>query len=708
MELTDRDKELIKGHIDRGEPLPPRYKLELFADAPSTELIWPGKTTEVETVVLPFQSIEQIDEPRDEINEELSLFAAGPSGRQSGGWTNKLIWGDNRLILSSLANGPLRQEIEDAGGLKLVYVDPPFDVGADFSFRTKVADADVTKSPSIIEELAYRDTWGSGRDSFLSMFAERVALIGSLMADGGLLFAHFDENVGHEAKALMDGIFGPDRYHGEIIWQLGTGSKSRKFFSIQHNYLLVYRFGESAPTFNPNLPIMREPFAEGSLATHFRNVDEDGRRYRVRVVNGREYTYYADEGRAVGSVWTDIPSMTANSPIIAESTGYPTQKPEKLLERIIAGSSEEGDLVADFFCGSGTTMAVAEKLGRKWIGADLGRFAIHTSRKRLIGVQRELKVAGAPYRSFEILNLGKYEREYFVGVNQNLPEEQRIEDSIAREDAYLDLVCQAYSAERTEQIPPFHASKAGVGVIVGPVDAPVSKSLVDDAVFAAIDCGLSRVDILGFEYEMGLTPAIMDEAKKQGVELSLKYIPRDVFDKRAIAKGDVTFYDVAYVEAEPRVNGRNVTVELTDFGVFYRQEDVDQVINSLKRKNQSKVIIDKGQIVKLTRTGKNAAKREVLTEQWSDWIDYWAVDFDYESQKELLTFTDEHDKQGTAWTGRYVFENEWQSYRTRRDRTLELTSVPHTYEKPGAYRVAVKVIDIFGNDTTRIVDVEVK
>ena len=395
-----------------------------------------------------------------------------------------------------------------------------------------------------------------------------------------------------------------------------------------------------------------------------------------------------------------------NRPYGDEITGYPTQKPRALLERIIKASSNEGDIVADFFCGSGTTLAVAERLGRKWIGADLGRFAIHTSRKRLIGVQRELKAEAAPYRAFEVLNLGKYERQYFVGVNSALSEPEQRSESHAREDAYLDLICRAYSAERAEQMPPFHATKSGAGVVIGPVDAPVPRSLVDEAIDAASQAGMGRVDVLGFEFEMGLTPAIKDEAKARGVELALRYIPTDVFDKRAIAKGDVRFYDVAYVEAATHVDGQSASVELTDFGVFYRQQDLDDVASSLKRKNQSKVVIDKGQIVKITNTGANGFRREVLTHHWSDWIDYWAVDFDYHSQKELITLTEDGEDR-TAWTGRYIFENEWQSYRTRKDRTLDLISAPHEYEVLGAYQVAVKVIDIFGNDTTRVFEVEV-
>lgn len=183
MSLSDREKEQLKALIDAGQPLPPRYKGMLFDQPHEAELIWPGKTHEVTNVALPFQSIEQIDEPRAGTQAGTTdLFALDQdTGRQTGGWTNKLIWGDNKLVLASLKNGPLRREIEAAGGLKLVYIDPPFDVGADFSFALEVGGESLTKEPSVIEELAYRDTWGRGQDSYLSMVYERLVLIRDLL-----------------------------------------------------------------------------------------------------------------------------------------------------------------------------------------------------------------------------------------------------------------------------------------------------------------------------------------------------------------------------------------------------------------------------------------------------------------------------------------------------------------------------------------------
>jgi adenine-specific DNA-methyltransferase len=739
MNLSDRDKEIIKGHIDRGEPLPAKYKLMLFADAPEVELVWQGKSSEVTSVVLPFQTIEQVDEPRSEVGQQVGdLFAFdSASGRQSSGWTNKLIWGDNKLVLSSLKNGPLRREIEAAGGLKLIYIDPPFDIGLDFSFDVEIGDETLTKEQSVIEELAYRDTWGRGTDSYLSMMYERLSIMCDLLAEDGSIFVHVGPNVSQYVRVLLDGLFGSKRFITEIIWKRTTAHFTAKRFAFVHDSILQFSKGEK---FTFEKPPVAHP--EEYVEVKYKYEDK-GVRYRLSDASGQgsgparmffgktispppgrhwpsqeyidehmdEYvlgedsypqkkSYFKDA--TIGSVWTDIDPINSQA---IERLNYDTQKPEELLNRILVSSSKEGDLVADFFCGSGTTLAAAEKLGRKWIGCDLGRFAIHTTRKRLIGVQREIKSQGKPYRSFEILNLGKYERQYFVGIDPTLPEVQRRAQTIQREEHYLTLILSAYKAERVFQMPPFHGKKGGTAVVVGPIDAPVTLTQVNEVIAECRKKKVSKVDVLGFEFEMGLTPAVQDEAKAKGVSLSLKYIPKDVFDKRAVERGQVKFYDVAYVEVLPRVDGKTVTVTLKDFGVFYRQDDLDALGEKLKP-GGSKVTVEGGQVVKIVKDKKGKVEREVLTKKWTDWIDYWAVDFDYESRREIIRVV-EDGQENEVWTGNYIFENEWQSYRTRKERTLEFTSAKYDYEKKGRYKIAVKVIDIFGNDTTKVVEIKV-
>ena len=198
-----------------------------------------------------------------------------------------------------------------------------------------------------------------------------------------------------------------------------------------------------------------------------------------------------------------------------------------------------------------------------------------------------------------------------------------------------------------------------------------------------------------------------DEARVEGVNLTLRYIPNDVFDRRAMAKGDVRFFDVGYLEvkAKQAKNG-DVTVSLEDFGVFYSQDDADAAAAGLKN-GGSRVIIDGGQVVRVSKDKQGGISKDVLTKAWTDWIDYWAVDFDFESQKEIISLEQDGEVVET-WTGRYIFENQWQDFRSKTDRGLQTVSAAHTYDTRGTYKIAVKVVDVFGNDTTKVIELKVK
>jgi adenine specific DNA methylase Mod len=379
--LSDNEKRDIIKYLEAGKSLPEKYRFLLFKDNSEVELLWNGKTNEVTNVVLPFQTIEQIDEPREGGEFGISGTLFDTSGRQIHGWTNKLIWGDNKLILSSLKNGPLRKELEAQGGLKLIYIDPPFDVGADFSMDITIGDEDdgesFTKKPSVIEEIAYRDTWGKGADSFISMIYERLKLMYDLLAEDGSIYVHCDWRVNSYMRLCLDEIFGKDNFRNEIAWCYSGPGKNDKAFTRKHDSIIFYTKNLNQSIFN----VQRIGHKSGihNKGAFLGKTSEDA---AERVAQLEE------EGKRLEDWWTDV--FTADRKR-NEVVGYPTQKPEELLQRIIEASSNEGDLVADFFCGSGTTLAVAEKLGRKWIGTDLGKFGIHTSRKRMIGIQRELK-----------------------------------------------------------------------------------------------------------------------------------------------------------------------------------------------------------------------------------------------------------------------------------------------------------------------------
>jgi len=698
--LTEQEQQEIVRFIEADKPLPDKYRFLLFGDKREVELVWNGKTDEVCNFALPFQIIEQIDEPRAEkeadTGKQLDLF--DERGRQLKGWTNKLIWGDNKLILSSLKNGPLREEIEKQGGLKLIYIDPPFDVGADFSMDIEIGDDTFTKKPNILEEIAYRDTWGKGADSFISMIYERLILMRDLLAEDGSIYVHCDWRLSGFIRLVLDEVFGKNNFANEIIWTFTGGTDRSGGFQQKHNTIFLYGKSQSR-LFNPSYV----EFAPSTLQ-RFNKVDAQGRRYKENSLSdGRvTITYMKAEGKMAPDYW-DIPIVNKT---YEEFVGYPTQKPAALLERIIKASSNEGDVIADFFCGSGTTVATAEKLGRKWIASDLGKFAIHTTRKRLIGVQRQLKTEGKDYRAFEILNLGKYERQLFIGVNPNLRQLEQQKQLAQKEAAFLDLILRAYRAEKTTGFAAFHGKKAGRLVAVGPVNLPVTRLFVEEIILECRKKHITKVDVLGFEFEMGLFPNVLDEARSKGIDIAPKYIPAEVFDKRAVEKNQVVFHDVSYIEVKPHVQKNTVAVELTDFSVFYSQDSIANAEEMIKTKG-SRIVVEKGQIVKVSKDKSGIVTREVLTKDWTDWIDYWSVDFDFESKREIIRVKNEESNEWEErWTGDYVFENEWQSFRTKKDRALDWKSVFHEC-LPGRRKVAVKVVDIFGNDTMTIVEVNV-
>jgi site-specific DNA-methyltransferase (adenine-specific) len=274
--------------------------------------------------------------------------------------------------------------IEPTPRFDLVYLDPPFNVGGAFAARTKKGEARGRRTRASGPH-AYEDAWG-GRDGFLAMLGPRLHAIRACMSPKATLWLHLDHRTVHYAKVLCDEVFGEGAFRGEIIWVPGNGARGRRGPSVTHQTLLVFSRSDApgaSYTWNADDPALREPFARTSLDMHFKSRTKDGRAFRERTIGGKTYRYFADQGRRLGSVWTDISAMVANTPLRKEATGYPTQKPEKLLERIVRAASEPGDTVADLMCGSGTTLVVAARLGRSFIGADASALAIRTTRERL-------------------------------------------------------------------------------------------------------------------------------------------------------------------------------------------------------------------------------------------------------------------------------------------------------------------------------------
>ncbi len=692
MNLNDTDKNRIIELIKAGEKLPKEFIYKLFADEEDVFLFWNGRKEDVTNVALPFHSIEHIDEPRKEEKKQGDMFEMFDTrGRQLKGWTNKLIWGDNKLILSSLANGPIRDEIEKEGGLKLIYIDPPFAVGADFGFEIEIGGEKAEKKQSIIEEIAYRDTWGKGISSYLSMMYERLKLMHGLLAKDGSIFVHIDWKVSSYLRLLLDDIFGVENFRNEIYWYYyNKMPDTRKgVFPRATDTIFWYVKDKSNYTFIP-----LEEKRDNPVKQLVRK-KVDGKMINARDESGN-VMYQMRDARVVDNVWRLSMLQPADD---TENLNYPTQKPETILERVISATTKEGDLIADFFCGSGTTAAVAEKLNRKWITTDLGRFSIHTARKRLIGVQREMQNGGQDFRAFEILNLGKYERQFFMDDLTNGKRK-------AKEDLYVDLILEAYKAKRIDGHSALHGQKSGRFVHVGPLDVPVTQSRLVDIFEECRKNLYTQVDVLGFEFEMGLTPQFIQELKEKGVSITLKYIPKEVFDKRAVEKGQVKFFDVAYLNTKEKINGKSITIELTDFVTHYTQDDIEELQQSMRA--GSKVVIEDGQIIKVEKDKNGIITRTLLTENWHDWIDYWAIDFNYEDKKEIIKIKNESGETEEQWTGNYLFENEWQSFRTKKNPTLEFTSIAYEYKKAGKYKVMVKVVDILGIDTSKIIEVLIK
>ncbi len=635
-------------------------------------LEWDGKTAEMPQLHLPLQTVETVNAPRADRG---TIFEG--SSAADGEWRNTLIWGDNLHVLASLAE-------ELAGQVDLIYINPPLDSRQNYKVRIAVgeggaaAEEDLSKIASILEEKAYRDTWGRGVESYLQMLYERLVLLRQLLSERGSLFLHLAPNVSHLARVLLDEIFGAENFRAEIIWQRTTAHSDTKDFGIIHDSILCFSKSENH-LWNPQF----RPYDESYVKSHYAQVDEGGRRYLLDnltspnprpnmtyVWRGHEPPAYGwryseetmqrlhDEGRIwyprdkskrprlkrflddmpgmpLGDVWDDIYPVNSQP---KERLGYETQKPEALLERIIKSSSDEGSIVLDCFAGSGTTAAVAEKCNRRWVAVDIGRFAVHTTRKRLLEIPQ--------CRPFAVANLGRYERQVW----------QRATTGEAMQ-AYLDFVVELYGAVPVDGFQHVHGTLGKRAVHVGAVDAPVALAEIKESLDEAAAVGHPALDVLGWEWEMGLHELVQDEARSRAVDLRLLRIPREVMDPRAVEAGDVVFHELAYLELATETTGRTVRVTLRDFAL------------------PNPDLLPK-------------AVREQIT-GWSDYVDYWAVDFTHGA--------DGHTAE---------FRNQWQSYRTRADRRLELTAT-YDYAEAGEHTILVKVVDIFGNDTTSAVPVTV-
>lgn len=631
-------------------------------DITRTELVWPGKYNdsgtlrEVTRVNLPFQVVERVGESRAtqearKTGVQASLFDVydGKEGdTYEAGWKNKLIWGDNLLVMSSLLE-------RFAGKVDLVYIDPPFATGADFSFTSEIGESgeEVTKAQSAIEEKAYRDTWGRGIDSYVSMIYDRLLVMRELLAPTGVIYVHCDSRVNYIMRAMLDEVFGKNNLRNEIIWCYRGGGTPEKDFAEKHDTIFRYSKG---PNYYFDVDPVRIPYSDASAdrLQHVTNVFRGDKIYR---------NYEANElGKHPEDWWTIQPIMPSEKQERSVCY-YPTQKPVELLQRIVDSSAPPNGLVLDAFCGSGTTLVVAEGLRvkrgpknekslgraehrRRWIGCDLGRFAIHTSRKRLLDLQ--------DCSPFEMLNLGRYERQYWQGVTFGDSRVKALNEQALYE--YIAFILRLYGAQPMVGMMHLHGKKGKALVHVGAVDAPVTISEIDAAVDECTKVNRDEIHVLGWEWEMGLYDLMIEVARKKEVKLLLLQIPREIMEENSDSTIGLHFFELAYLEAELK-QPKELTAEvaLKDFVIPNTELISEDLRNKVKK--------------------------------WSDYIDFWAIDWDFQND---------------------TFMQGWVAYRTRIDRKLTLVSDLHKYKGPGNYRILVKVVDIFGNDTSQAFDMEVR
>jgi DNA modification methylase len=468
------------------------------------------------------------------------------------------------------------------------------------------------------------------------MMYERLVLLRQLLSQKGGIFVHLDVHMGPYIKLLMDEVFGEANFQNEIAWYYYNKLHGARKKCIPKAFdQILYYLKDRASDFTYNT--LSEPRETPVKKLKYSFID--GKIVNDKDESGKTITYESTE-RQVDNVWRIRCLQPANK---KEWVSFATQKPVDLVERVLNIASKPGDLVLDAFVGSGTAAVAAERQGRRWIAVDLGRYSIHVTRKRL------LEEEGC--KPFEILNLGRYERQYWQGVTfgKGRTQQKALHD-------YVHFVLELYRAELIAGLTHIHGQRGGCMIHVGAADSPVTLSEIREAVDECKKISQSKLDILGWEWEMGLHDVVEAESRRAGVKLRLLQIPRECMDQRAVDAGDVNFYELAYleVESERRKGSREVRIKLKNFVIPSPELIPDDVRSKIKK--------------------------------WSDFIDYWSVDFEFNED---------------------VFHNQWQDYRTRTKRELELTTDWHEYTQGGSHKVLIKVFDIFGNDTTQILEVRV-
>ena len=576
-----------------------------------------------------------------------------------GTWMNRLVYGDNLLTMQALLAGDPQTGLPSLRGkVDLIYIDPPFDSKADYRTPITLPNTSFSQKPTVIEQFAYADTWEEGTISYLKMIYPRLVLMKELLSEKGSIYVHIDWHIGAYMKIILDDIFGKNRFLNEIMWCYTIGGKGSSFYGRKHDTILLYSKSPNY-TFNGK---DKDVIVQRKLNTHMRTkIDDEGREYQEKTdkKSGKIYRYYVDEGKVPEDYWIDIEQLNRED---AERVGYATQKPSKLLTRIIAASSNEGDLVCDFFGGSGTTAAVAEKLGRRWITCDIGKPASLVMRKRFIDQE---------VNPFLYQSIGDYQKEAFHN-NKKL---RRVGD-------LSQVVLGLFGAL---PFSPEQVSDRNFGYVKGTrnlvmVDSP-NRLTTAATVRRAVEAKASllggdwdKVIVLGWNFAFDISQAI-EKYKNSNVEVLV--IPPDLLDKlskkgfkKLIADKTVRFSSLQYLVVNP--------VEVTVNG--NGEDELDISLNNYVLLSPDNIPLDDKDKEKL---------QQVMEQDPLSLIEYWSIDPDYDGD---------------------TFRSTWQDYRENVDNDSDplhcvystRLHMPHKAER----KVCVKAVDVFGFESQVILDVK--
>ena len=595
-----------------------------------------------------------------------------------GSWMNRLVYGDNLLTMQALLAGDPQTGLPSLRGkVDLIYIDPPFDSKADYRTKVVLPGLNLQQKPTVIEQFAYADTWEEGTISYLKMIYKRLVLMKELLSDKGTICVHIDWHIDSYVKIMLDDIFGKDNFRDQIIWYYPGGIKAvPHYFPRKHDCIYCY-----SKTNNYVFNNQRKGIEDNSLYSRWIKYSEDGETityknfprtdkvkfdmYVKRFISQNkrepkdEDVIYRFEGALVDDVWDDCPAVFR---LLNEKTGYSTQKPASLLERIIKASSNEGDLVCDFFGGSGTTAAVAEKLGRRWITCDIGKPASLVMRKRFIDQE---------VNPFLYQSIGDYQKEAFHN-NKKL---RRVGD-------LSQVVLGLFGAL---PFSPEQVSDRNFGYVKGTrnlvmVDSPnrlttaATVRRVVEAKASLLGGDWDKVIVLGWNFAFDISQAI-EKYKNSNVEVLV--IPPDLLDKlskkgfkKLIADKTVRFSSLQYLVVNP--------VEVTMNG--NGEDELDISLSNYVLLSPDNIPLD-------DKDKENLQK--MMEQDPLSLIEYWSIDPDYDGD---------------------TFRSTWQDYRENVDNDSDplhcvystRIAMPHKDER----KVCVKAVDVFGFESQVILDVK--